>query len=388
MFENFTMSDFINLDETKTTSELTSTIQKLKGLKEELQEEILERWGEKFKSNIGGLYPFGEKLIDGIWIAFTQRTSKEYIPYPQLNIEISEEGFTVFFLLYGYGSPKLLNNKNRTISKPFYDNFVKNVRNNTELLISKKIHIKDSKLKFEDNYFNKSFSFKPSKITKMKKSEFIDLIFSRWDKLRPLYDMAMSDSYNFVNKEANNVDHTFGEVNPVLIKLLPSEIVKRESKKSDSNKSKKTDYAEENEKNQKTGKKGERLVFREEKKYLEKIGRMDLIKKLKHISNEDDSAGYDILSFDEKGNEKYIEVKSTTSKVSNVHHFNISSNEYEKGRKIKNYHIYFVFETNTKNPKIFPLERPFDLPETIIKVTPANYDVKIGLTKIKTQKIT
>lgn len=98
MFVNFSISDFKNLDETKTESELTSTIKKLKDLKKELEEEILERWGEIFKSNIGGLYPRGDKLIDGIWIAFTQREGRSsYIPYPQLNIEISEKEFVVFF---------------------------------------------------------------------------------------------------------------------------------------------------------------------------------------------------------------------------------------------------------------------------------------------------
>jgi len=127
------------------------------------------------------------------------------------------------------------------------------------------------------------------------------------------------------------------------------------------------------------------LVLEREREYLKKIGRIDLIDKLKHTSNEDDSAGYDILSFDKKGNKKYIEVKSTTLKVPNVpnvpnvHHFFISSNEYEKAKSLKNYYIYFVFETNTKNPKISELKRPFDLPDSEIEVSPANYDVKIGL---------
>jgi len=383
MFENFTISDFKNIDETKTASELTSTIEKLKDLKKELEEEILERWGEKFKSNIGGLYPRGEKLIDRIWIAFTQRKSRGYIPYPQLNIEISEEGFYVFFILYGYNSPKLLNEEYRIISRFFYKNFVTNVRNNLEELSSQEIHIKESRLKIEDDNFYEGFDFKPSNITKLKKSELIDLIFSHWDKLRPLYDMAMSDSYDFVDKEPKIIDTPLSEVKLDFIKLLPSEITKSGSRKSEGTKSKKPDYAEENEKNLKTGEKGEILVFEKEKEYLEKIGRIDLIDELRHISIEDDSAGYDILSFDNKGNEKYIEVKSTTLKVSNVHHFNISSNEYEKARNLKNYYIYLVFETNTKNPKIFKLKRPFDLPDSIIKITPANYDVKIGLEIIK-----
>ncbi len=165
---------------------------------------------------------------------------------------------------------------------------------------------------------------------------------------------------------------------------MPSEIAKKSEKtENEGNKNKKPDYAEKNEKNRKIGKRGEILVFRFEKEYLKENGKMDLIDKLKHISNEDDSAGYDILSFDKKGNKKYIEVKSTTSKVPNVHHFNISSNEYEKAKHLKNYYIYFVFETLTENPKIFKLKKPFNLPKSKIEVTPANYDVKIGLSKYK-----
>lgn len=372
MFEKYTMSDFENLDETRTSNELTSTIKKLKDLKKELEKEILERWGMKFKSNIGGLYPYRDKLIDGIWIAFTQRKGREYIPYPQLNISISEEKFNIFFILYGYKSQKLLTDTNRTISKSFYDNFVTNVRKS-------KINVKDSKLKFEHGNFYESFSFEPSDITKKQKSELINLIFLHWDKLRPLYDMAMSDSYNIVYIEPTIIESPLSEVKPIFIELSPSEISKSGSKRNNRNKSKKIDYVEEIEKNRHTGEKGEALVLRKEKEYLEEIEKIDLIDKIKHISIEDDYAGYDILSFDENGNEKYIEVKSTTSTLPKVHRFNISSNEYEKAKDLENYYIYFVFEINTKNPKIFKLKRPFDLSDKVIEVTPSNYDVKIGL---------
>ena len=104
MFENFAESDFKNLNGIKTASELTSTKGKLEDLQKELEEEISKRWKKKFKSNIGGLYPFGDKLINRIWIAFTQGKSRAYIPYPQLNIKISEKlwingfGFNSFII--------------------------------------------------------------------------------------------------------------------------------------------------------------------------------------------------------------------------------------------------------------------------------------------------
>ena len=377
MFENFTISDFKNLDGNKTASELRIIINKLNDFKKELQEEILERWDENISSKIAGLYPHG-KLIDGIRIEFTQKKGRSDKPYPQLNIKIYENGLRVFFILFGYNSRKL-NDKYRKISKPFYDNFVTNVKNNLDELNSHEINIEESDLEFEDDIFSKSFYHDKSEIVKLEKNQLFDIIFSDWEKLRPLYDMAISDSYDFADKEPKIIDPPLSEVKPGFIKLLPSEIVKREPKKSEGTKVKKTDHDEENEKNRKTGDRGEILVFRKEKEYLEKIGRMDLIDEIKHISIEDDSAGYDILSFDKKGDEKYIEVKSTTTKVSNVHHFIISSNEYDKAILLENYYIYFVFETNTKNPKIFKLKKPFDLPDSKIEITPANYNVKIGL---------
>ena len=51
------------------------------------------------------------------------------------------------------------------------------------------------------------------------------------------------------------------------------------------------------------GRKGEEFVVDFERKALTAAGRTDLIDKVKRISIENVSAGFDILSFDENGNE-------------------------------------------------------------------------------------
>ncbi|MDD3940416.1 MAG: DUF3883 domain-containing protein [Candidatus Pacebacteria bacterium] len=83
-----------------------------------------------------------------------------------------------------------------------------------------------------------------------------------------------------------------------------------------------------NKKRKETGDKGEEIVLAVEKEYLESIGRKDLSEKVYHISKEKgDGMGYDILSFFDNGEEKYIEVKSTTKAIETQ--FNISKNELE-----------------------------------------------------------
>lgn len=138
------------------------------------------------------------------------------------------------------------------------------------------------------------------------------------------------------------------------------------------------DFFERNLKNSTTGKKGEEIVLQTERKYLSKLNRNDLSERVKQISINDDSAGYDILSFDENGNEKLIEVKSTILPKKNNFSFYISSNEKNIAEKSNNYYIYLVFEVNKLNPKIIKLQNPFS--SGLLYLQPTQYIVK-GSTK-------
>lgn len=74
------------------------------------------------------------------------------------------------------------------------------------------------------------------------------------------------------------------------------------------------------------GEQGELIVEEVEKDYLLSIGRKDLAEKVDRISEtKGDGAGYDILSFNSEGKEKYIEVK--TSVVSPTEPFYLTNNE-------------------------------------------------------------
>lgn len=86
------------------------------------------------------------------------------------------------------------------------------------------------------------------------------------------------------------------------------------------------DPAERDAKNRKLGEAGEEFVLKQEKLRLVLQGKDDLAKNVVWVSKEEgDKAGYDILSFDRRGERKFIEVKTTLG--GNLTPFYISRNE-------------------------------------------------------------
>lgn len=108
---------------------------------------------------------------------------------------------------------------------------------------------------------------------------------------------------------------------------------------------------------QKIGLAGEKLIMKSEKKKLREAKRMDLAKKIIHVSQKlGDGAGYDILSYDVDGSEILIEVK-TTLKGKKAGFF-ITANEFDCARHHrKNYKIYRIYEfnPNSNSGKFFRL---------------------------------
>ncbi|HOP48340.1 MAG TPA: DUF3883 domain-containing protein [Desulfobacteraceae bacterium] len=121
----------------------------------------------------------------------------------------------------------------------------------------------------------------------------------------------------------------------------------------------------------------EKFVFECEKEYLTKKGKSNLIEKMKHISQYDIGAGYDILSFNEYGDPKFIEVKS---RAVNLFEFEWTINEYEIARKKKDeYWIYFVINTNNNLQIIKKIRDPIKQIENgEITIEPSSYLVNIN----------
>jgi hypothetical protein len=120
----------------------------------------------------------------------------------------------------------------------------------------------------------------------------------------------------------------------------------------------KINYLEREQNNSSLGEQGERLVLKYEKWHLIQNGKESLADKIEWISPNDDGAGFDILSKNLNGTDKYIEVKTT--KLSKETPLFFSKNEYEFSKeKSKDYNLYRVFDFS-KKPKIFFLNGDFD----------------------------
>ena len=90
------------------------------------------------------------------------------------------------------------------------------------------------------------------------------------------------------------------------------------------------------------GNKGEQYIIEYEIERLTQANKAELADKIKHISLVNDAAGYDILSFNEDGTERYIEVKTTKGPIGTD--FFISPGEINFSKVNKEYYIYRVFE--------------------------------------------
>lgn len=107
------------------------------------------------------------------------------------------------------------------------------------------------------------------------------------------------------------------------------------------------------------GERAERIVEKAEKERLIKIGKPTLAKDVKIVS-ENNALGYDILSFEEDGTQKHIEVKGSR----NSHfQFHLTLNELDASSSpSNNYYFYHVHNVFGK-PKIGFVKHPnFDSP--------------------------
>lgn len=108
-------------------------------------------------------------------------------------------------------------------------------------------------------------------------------------------------------------------------------------------KGKHIDYIEQNKKQKDIGDAGEEFVFQSERKKVKKY-KLSADKQVRWVSKLDgDGLGYDILSYDKKGNEIYIEVKTTTGPENSSMY--ITANELEMSDRFpEQYRLYRVFE--------------------------------------------
>lgn len=158
-----------------------------------------------------------------------------------------------------------------------------------------------------------------------------------------------------------------------------SDISKTQSKKSDNIRAKvDIDYLEQQRISQKIGDRGEELVLQNEIEKLTEWGVSDdVLSKVRRVSLESDDYGYDILSFDKDGRERYLEVKTTKVNRTDFS-FIITKNELEHAKRFgKSYSVVIVFDILNK-PRIWYMGNPFIEEPSKIKLTPTQYRVDVN----------
>lgn len=121
----------------------------------------------------------------------------------------------------------------------------------------------------------------------------------------------------------------------------------------------KKDYLAREAENRSLGLAGEEFVTQYEHWRLVRLGQTALADRVEHVSNtKGDGLGYDVLSFEPDGQEKYIEVKTTAFGKETP--FFVSRNEIALSKVEKErFHLYRLFEFR-KSPQLFDLPGQLD----------------------------
>jgi len=166
----------------------------------------------------------------------------------------------------------------------------------------------------------------------------------------------------------------------VELEILPTNInstSKQTNRKANKNK---PDYEKEARKLKRLGDRGEKIVMDIEKMRLINAGKENLAKRIERVSLKSDAYGYDILSFNEDGTKRYIEVKATRAKVGTANFF-LTANELKIANELDNYFIYMVYDIMSERPKIWAIKNPFNPENKNTVKTPINYRVTINARK-------
>lgn len=215
------------------------------------------------------------------------------------------------------------------------------------------------------NSFNEKYE---TSLTPRALSEFLYTPFGAYDiQIKNIWYEGSSFKYKVKNKDGKNIKVKMSEL--LLQQFFANQ--DKQAKIASSNNHK--NIKEQQEDNNRIGKKGEELVKELEIERLIKEGYPELSSKVTIVSD-NYSLGYDVLSCNNDGSERYIEVKSTTSGL-NHGQFYISANELKKSKELDNYYIYFVFKID-KNPEVRFLEYPDLEDDKYFKLIPQNYLVK------------
>ena len=121
----------------------------------------------------------------------------------------------------------------------------------------------------------------------------------------------------------------------------------------------KINYLEKEQSNRNLGELGEKLVLDYERYRLIKAGKNNLADRIEWISKEKgDGTGYDILSKNNNGSDRFIEVKTTKLRKETPIYLTHTEVSFAKSRE-KHFYLYRVFNFDS-SPRIFIKNGPYD----------------------------
>lgn len=159
-----------------------------------------------------------------------------------------------------------------------------------------------------------------------------------------------------IKKVLDQYDNLPSGLHRTLIEAEPSVKLSKKYERITKPKTTKIDYINKAKKDAEIGLLGEELVINYEKERLINLDLNEFAEKIRWISKESDSYGYDIESFDIDENGKVypikIEVKTTASKADTE--FFVTKNELEVSKEYKkSYFIYRVYDAKGLYPKFY-----------------------------------
>lgn len=159
-----------------------------------------------------------------------------------------------------------------------------------------------------------------------------------------------------IKKVLDQYDNLPSGLHRTLIEAEPSIKLSKKYERITKPKTTKIDYINKARKDAEIGLLGEELVINYEKERLINLDLNEYAEKIRWISKESDSYGYDIESFDVDENGKVyhikIEVKTTASKADTE--FFVTKNELEVSKEYKkSYFIYRVYDAKGLYPKFY-----------------------------------
>ena len=140
-------------------------------------------------------------------------------------------------------------------------------------------------------------------------------------------------------------------------------------------------YSEQQTISQKIGDRGEELVLRNEIEKTKEWGLPnETLSKVRRVSLESDDYGFDILSFDQEGNERYLEVKTTKTNGKNFS-FILTRNEFETAKYYGKMYTFVIVSDILSNPRIWYMGNPFEEEPYKVTIQPTQYRVDIKTTE-------